>query len=125
MTGVHAPPLKIQGIKTKVVPHIRDNADWDGSGRWIEPFVGSAVVALNIAPRRALLGDTNPHLIRFYSAIQAGTVTAATVRGRSLSVKADACCVRGRITTTACGSGSTKGTIRTISCLSTGRASMA
>ena len=78
--SAHAPPLKIQGIKTKAVPYIRDSAVWAGDGRWIEPFVGSAVVPLNIGPQRALLGDTNPHLIRFYAAVQAGAVTAATVR---------------------------------------------
>ncbi len=80
MSAVRVPPLKIQGIKTKVVPFIRDNVNWDGAGRWIEPFVGSAVVPFNIVPARALLGDNNPHLIRFYSAIQRGTVTADTVR---------------------------------------------
>ncbi len=80
MSAVQVPPLKIQGIKTKAIPFIRDSVDWDGAGRWIEPFVGSAVVALNIAPKCALLGDANPHLVRFYAAIQAGTVTSATVR---------------------------------------------
>lgn len=80
MTAVQVPPLKIQGIKTKAVPFIQDNVDWDGAGLWIEPFVGSAVVTLNIAPKRALLGDANPHLVCFYAAIQAGTVTSATVR---------------------------------------------
>ena len=77
---VQVPPLKIQGIKTKAVPFIRDSVDWDGSGRWIEPFVGSAVVALNMRPERALLGDANPHLVRFYTAIQGGLITSATVR---------------------------------------------
>lgn len=80
MSAVQVPPLKIQGIKTKAVSFIRRSVDWDGSGRWIEPFVGSAVVVFNIKPERALLGDTNPHLVRFYTAIQAGTVTSATVR---------------------------------------------
>ena len=78
--AVQVPPLKIQGIKTKAVPFIRDCVDWQGSGRWIEPFVGSAVVPFNINPERALLGDANPHLIRFYEAIQRGIVTSATVR---------------------------------------------
>ncbi len=76
---VTVPPLKIQGIKTKALPYIRDCVDWEGSGRWIEPFLGSAVVPINIMPERALLGDTNPHLVRFYKAIQRETVTAATV----------------------------------------------
>ena len=79
-TTVQVPPLKIQGIKTKAIPIIRDSIDWNSSGRWIEPFVGSAVVPLNIKPERALLGDANPHLIRFYKAIQQGTMTTKTVR---------------------------------------------
>lgn len=77
---VRTPPLKIQGIKTKAVPFIRDSVSWGGTGRWIEPFVGSAVVPLNIQPKRALLGDANPHLIHFYVAIQCGDVTSATAR---------------------------------------------
>ena len=77
---VQVPPIKIQGIKTKAVPYIRDCIDWDGSGCWIEPFLGSAVVALNIKPQRALLGDANPHLIRFYIDIQEQKVTSTTVR---------------------------------------------
>lgn len=80
VSTVQVPPLKIQGIKTKAIPFIRDSVDWSGAGRWIEPFVGSGVVPFNIKPQSALLGDANPHLIRFYTAIQAGTVTSATVR---------------------------------------------
>ncbi len=80
MSPVQIPPLKIQGIKTRAIPFIRDRVDWEGSGRWIEPFVGSAVVPFNIKPDRALLGDANPHLIRFYKSIQRETVTSATVR---------------------------------------------
>ena len=80
MHTVQIPPVKIQGIKTKAIPFIRDSIDWDGSGRWIEPFVGSAVVPFNIRPDRALLADANPHLIRFYVAIQEGKITSETVR---------------------------------------------
>lgn len=70
-----APPIKIQGIKTKLVPFIAGSISWDGKGRWIEPFMGSCVVALNVAPKRALLADTNEHLIRFYQQIQSGEIT--------------------------------------------------
>ena len=80
MSTVQVPPLKIQGIKTKAVPFIRDSVDWNGSGYWIEPFLGSAVVPLNIKPGQALLGDANPHLIHFYTAIQSGDLTSNTVR---------------------------------------------
>lgn len=42
--------------------------------------MGTGVVAFNIAPRHALLCDTNPHLINFYSEIKRGGITAAIVR---------------------------------------------
>lgn len=75
-----APPIKTQGIKTKVVPLIARSIEWDGIGRWIEPFIGSAVVALNIAPQRALLADTNEHMIALYRGIQDGSINGHSVR---------------------------------------------
>ena len=75
-----APPLKTQGIKTKLVPLIARSISWPGYGRWIEPFFGSGVVALNIMPRRATLADTNTHVIALYRQIQDGTLTGYTVR---------------------------------------------
>ena len=44
--------------------------------RWVEPFCGSCVIALNVQPRRALLCDSNIHIIRLYQDIQAGRLTA-------------------------------------------------
>lgn len=76
---VFIPPLKCQGIKTKLVPWILDTAGRDFS-RWVEPFMGSGVVGFNAAPQRALFADSNPHIIAFYSAIQSGRVTEHTVR---------------------------------------------
>lgn len=75
-----APPIKIQGIKTKLVPWIADAIRWHGNGRWVEPFMGSCVVALNVAPSRALLADTNQHIIRFYQQIQNRTITPSLVK---------------------------------------------
>jgi len=75
-----APPIKTQGIKTKVVPLIARSIVWEGSGRWIEPFLGSGVVALNIAPQRALLADNNEHMIELYRGIQNGTINGHTMR---------------------------------------------
>lgn len=77
---VDAPPIKIQGIKSDLVPLIARSIRWDGSGRWIEPFAGSCVVALNVRPSRALIADTNPHLIRLMKAIASGELTPQTVR---------------------------------------------
>lgn len=77
---VKVPPIKSQGIKTKLVPHIARQLPGEIAGRWIEPFLGTGVVAFNLAPSGAVLADINPHLIGFYSAVADGTVTPATVR---------------------------------------------
>lgn len=79
---VGVPPIKCQGIKTRLVPFIFRSIKWSAGsgGRWIEPFVGSGVVALNLAPPRALLADTNQHIIGFYRAIQSGEMNGAAAR---------------------------------------------
>jgi DNA adenine methylase len=79
---VRVPPIKCQGIKTKLVPFILGNIRWSKNdrSRWIEPFLGSGVVAFNLAPARALLSDTNQHVIAFYTALQQGTITGDRVR---------------------------------------------
>lgn len=77
---VRVPPIKCQGIKTKLVPFILSSITWNGHGRWIEPFVGSAVVLFNLRPARALVSDTNPHIIRFYNDIKSGYLTPEAVR---------------------------------------------
>lgn len=77
---VGTPPIKTQGIKTKAIPFIQKNIEWRGKGRWIEPFLGSGAVVLNVNPSRALLGDTNIHLIRFYRSIQEEALTPQSVR---------------------------------------------
>lgn len=41
--------------------------------------MGTGVVAFNIASNNAILGDTNPHLINFYSAIEKGKITPEIV----------------------------------------------
>lgn len=77
---VSVPPIKSQGIKTKLVPWIDSLIHKDFDGRWIEPFMGTGVVGFNLAPKNALLCDTNPHLINFYSSLKAGEITPDLVR---------------------------------------------
>ena len=76
---ITVPPIKSQGIKTRLVPWISSILPND-IGRWIEPFMGTGVVAFNLAPKRALLCDTNPHLIAFYQGVSAGEITPEIVR---------------------------------------------
>ena len=90
-----SPPLKMQGIKTKLLPLIASSISWEGEGRWTEPFLGSGAVALNIAPKRAVLVATNKHVINLYRRIQEDSIAVKSVRvhlergGRTLSDKGE------------------------------------
>jgi DNA adenine methylase len=90
---VIVPPIKSQGIKTKLVPWIRELAP-KVKGRWIEPFLGTGVVAFNSGYNKAILNDTNPHIIDFYKGVQQKMITAPLMKnyleqeGKALS-KAD------------------------------------
>lgn len=77
---VSVPPIKCQGIKTKLVPFIAQSIRWSGNGRWIEPFLGSGVVLFNIAPHSALASDANPHIIRLYQGLQNNELNPALVK---------------------------------------------
>ena len=84
MSAVIVPPIKSQGIKTKLVPWINDlilSAGLDLDARWIEPFFGTGVVGLN-APIKGdyIVGDTNPHIINFYKGVQKGEITPYAMR---------------------------------------------
>ncbi|PZV11803.1 MAG: DNA adenine methylase [Leptolyngbya sp.] len=79
---IGVPPIKCQGIKTKLVPFILSQIVWQqtSDATWIEPFLGSGVVAFNRMPHRAVLADANPHIIGFYQAIQQGKIDRAEVQ---------------------------------------------
>ncbi|OQW90430.1 MAG: DNA adenine methylase [Beggiatoa sp. IS2] len=79
-TKIHVPPLKIQGIKTKLVPWIAENVSLTETSRWVEPFMGSGVVGFNMAGRNALFADSNPHIIDFYSQLKENKINAKTIR---------------------------------------------
>ena len=78
------PPIKSQGIKTKLVPWINDlvcTANLDSSARWFEPFFGTGVVGFNsLMNNEHIVGDTNPHIIDFYRGVQEGQITAYSMR---------------------------------------------
>lgn len=80
MTSILIPPIKCQGIKTKLVPFILENVRFNPNGLWIEPFVGTGVVAFNVAPDRALLNDKNQYIISLYKGIQEKKITSQIVR---------------------------------------------
>jgi DNA adenine methylase len=76
---VIVPPIKSQGIKTKLIPWIKELIP-NVNGKWIEPFLGTGVVAFNSGFKNAILNDTNPHIINFYKCIQEGTITAPMMK---------------------------------------------
>jgi len=80
MSKVFVPPIKCQGIKTKLVDWILEQVRLADDGCWIEPFMGSGVIGFNLRPGNAVFADKNPHLINFYKAIQAGDITPARAK---------------------------------------------
>lgn len=88
------PPIKSQGIKTKLIPWIEEIKP-NVKGKWIEPFLGTGVVAFNSDFKKAILNDTNPHIINFYKQIQDKKITAELMKeyliseGGLLSVAGD------------------------------------
>lgn len=82
---VIVPPIKSQGIKTKLVPWINDLILRSGidvqNASWIEPFFGTGVVGFNspVGGDR-IVGDTNPHIINFYNGILNGEITPRNMR---------------------------------------------
>ena len=66
------PPLKWAGGKRWQLPYLRELWVRHKNRRLVEPFCGGLAVALGLRPRRALLNDTNPHLIHFYQSVRRG-----------------------------------------------------
>lgn len=78
------PPIKSQGIKTKLVPTINriiSSATKPFVRDWYEPFFGTGVVGLNspLAGRK-VAGDTNPYIIAFYDAVRKGEIDEYSMR---------------------------------------------
>jgi len=66
------PPLKWAGGKRWQLPTLRPLWAAHARRRLVEPFCGGLAVALGLMPDRALLNDTNAHLIHFYEWLKRG-----------------------------------------------------
>lgn len=73
------PPIKCQGIKTKLVEWIIETIP-NFSGIWYEPFMGSGVVGFNVKPKKAYFSDSNPHIIQFYNDIKNNIITPSLMK---------------------------------------------
>lgn len=77
---VKVPPIKIQGIKTKLIPFIKEHIEIGNKATYYEPFMGSGAVGFNLAPERAVFSDTNPYIINFYNDLKTKKITSKNVR---------------------------------------------
>lgn len=66
------PPLKWAGGKRWLVPILQNIWKHYSDCRLVEPFVGGMAVALGLQPQKALLNDSNFHLMNFYLWLQKG-----------------------------------------------------
>jgi len=80
LNKIHVPPVKIQGIKTKLVSWIAENIELSEHSRWVEPFLGSGVVGFNLAPKNALFADINPHAINLYNQLKNKTLDSKIIK---------------------------------------------
>lgn len=63
------PFLRWAGSKRKLLPKLAEY--WDsGFEEYVEPFFGSGALYFHLGVTNAILGDTNPHLVRLYNTIQ-------------------------------------------------------
>jgi DNA adenine methylase len=69
------PPLKWAGGKRWLIPELLPIWKAHAQRRLVEPFCGALAVTLGLTPGRALLNDTNPHLINFFSWLKKGLTT--------------------------------------------------
>ncbi len=75
---IAAPVVKWVGGKTKLLPELLARMP-DDYARYYEPFAGGAALFFRLAPRRAVLADSNADLIGLYGAL-AGDVAAVIRR---------------------------------------------
>ena len=69
------PPIKIQGKKRKIIPFLQQNIDLREDTIYVEPFLGSGIVAFNLLPKMAILSDVNFIIIYLYQHIQSGQLS--------------------------------------------------
>jgi DNA adenine methylase len=68
-----APFLKYAGGKTWLAPRLAEMYEpFRSTHTWVEPFCGALGATLGVMPERAILSDSNPHLIELYRNINDG-----------------------------------------------------
>lgn len=74
-------PIKIQGKKTKLISNIKSLLpDNFANVTYIEPFLGSGEVLINLKPKKAVVNDINPHIINFYNDLKCGIIDSSIIK---------------------------------------------
>ena len=71
------PPLKWAGGKTWLALKLAEMYEpYRDTHTWVEPFCGGLGATLGVMPKRAILSDSNPHLINLYQQIDKGMTSS-------------------------------------------------
>ena len=73
-------PIKIQGKKRNIIPFLKTHIQINQDDLYIEPFLGSGIVAFNLHPNKAILSDVNYHIINLYNNINNKKINSVVVR---------------------------------------------
>ncbi|QZX49294.1 Dam family site-specific DNA-(adenine-N6)-methyltransferase [Mycoplasma sp. E35C] len=74
-------PIKIQGKKTKLIKSIKALLPENfNSLTYIEPFLGSGEVLINLKPKKAIVNDINPHIISFFNDLKNKKINSEMIR---------------------------------------------
>ena len=73
-------PIKIQGKKRNIIPFLKTHIQINPDDLYIEPFLGSGIVAFNLQPNKAILSDVNYHIINLYNNINDKKINSVIVR---------------------------------------------
>jgi DNA adenine methylase len=84
-----SPPLKWAGGKRWLAPRLAPYWKLHRECRFVEPFCGALGVALSLAPRWALLNDSNPHLMHFLRCLKNGLVIDSPPEEETASATGD------------------------------------
>lgn len=81
LTKTVVSPIKIQGKKTKLIKNIKLITPKNlNSLVYIEPFLGSGEVLINVKPKKAIVNDINPHIINFYNDLKNGIIDSKIIK---------------------------------------------
>ena len=75
---MYIPPIKCQGIKTKILPNILSKIN--NNGKFIDLFMGSGLLSINVENKNIIANDINPYIINFYNNIKYKKINSIIIK---------------------------------------------